>query len=70
MVYYETDAGGAVFSVGSINWYCSLGWDDYANNVATLTENVLREFMWRGRRGLREKDVQAEQVGTPRVSKL
>lgn len=51
MVYYDTDAGGAVFSVGSINWFCSLGWDDYENNVATLTENVIREFLAReGRR--------------------
>ncbi|OQU97973.1 hypothetical protein CLAIMM_03821 [Cladophialophora immunda] len=47
IVYYETDAGGAVFSVGSINWYCSLGWDDYNNNVAKLTENVIREFLTR-----------------------
>ena len=70
MVYYETDAGGAVFSVGSINWYCSLGWDNYANNVAKLTENVLREFMRRGRGGLPGEDIQAEQAGASRVSKL
>ncbi|KAK5263775.1 hypothetical protein LTR99_010880 [Exophiala xenobiotica] len=48
MVYYETQAGGAVFSVGSINWYCSLGWDDYQNNVAKLTGNVIQEFLRRG----------------------
>ncbi|KAJ9608973.1 hypothetical protein H2200_006744 [Cladophialophora chaetospira] len=47
MVYYETNAGGAVFSVGSINWYPSLGWDDYDNNVARLTVNVIREFLRR-----------------------
>jgi hypothetical protein len=47
IVYYDTHAGGAVFSVGSINWFCSLGWDDYENNVAKLTGNVLREFMRR-----------------------
>jgi hypothetical protein len=41
-----TSAGGAVFSVGSINWYSSLGWDAYKSNVAKITENVLREFMW------------------------
>ena len=52
IVYYETDAGGAVFPVGSINWFCSLGWDDHGNHVARLTENVLREFMRRGRGGL------------------
>ena len=45
IVYYETSGGGAVFSVGSINWYCSLGWDGYKNNIAKLTENVLRGFL-------------------------
>ena len=49
MVYYETSGGGAVFSVGSINWYSSLAWDGYDNNVARLTSNVLREFARRGR---------------------
>ena len=47
IVYYDTDFGGAVFSVGSINWFCSLGWDDYHNNVAQLTVNVIREFLRR-----------------------
>ncbi|KIW78493.1 hypothetical protein Z517_08330 [Fonsecaea pedrosoi CBS 271.37] len=55
IVYYETDAGGAVFSVGSINWYCSLGWDDYQNNVAKLTENVIREFMSRAEKNAAAK---------------
>ncbi|RDW58195.1 hypothetical protein BP6252_13606 [Coleophoma cylindrospora] len=45
ITYYQTSGGGAVFSVGSISWYCALGWDDYKNNIATLTENVLREFV-------------------------
>jgi len=27
VVYYVGAGGGAVFSVGSINWYCSLAWD-------------------------------------------
>jgi hypothetical protein len=44
IVYYETAAGGRVFSVGSINWYCSLGWKGYQNHVARLTRNVVREF--------------------------
>jgi len=48
MVIYETSGGGSVFSVGSINWYCSLGWDKYENNVARLTWNVLKEFLRRG----------------------
>ncbi|KAG6365765.1 hypothetical protein INS49_007376 [Diaporthe citri] len=48
MVVYETCGGGSVFSVGSINWYCSLGWDKYENNVARITWNVLKEFIRRG----------------------
>ncbi|KAK5047010.1 hypothetical protein LTR84_006952 [Exophiala bonariae] len=50
MVYYETK-GGAVFSVGSINWYPSLAWDGYKNNVAQLTLNVIAEFLSRSKRG-------------------
>jgi N,N-dimethylformamidase len=45
MVFFETPNGGAVFSVGSINWLGSLGWNGYANNVARVTENVLRRFI-------------------------
>lgn len=47
IVYYETSGGGAVFSVGSINWYCSLGWDGYKNNIARLTGNVLHGLLER-----------------------
>lgn len=49
MTYYENSGGGAVFSVGSINWYSSLAWDGYQNNVAKITDNVLREFLKRGK---------------------
>lgn len=45
MVVYETSGGGRVFSVGSINWYSSLGWNGYDNDVARLTWNVLEEFI-------------------------
>lgn len=45
MVYYVGAGGGAVFSVGSINWYCSLGWDGYDNNVARLTGNIIKGFL-------------------------
>ncbi|EXJ86338.1 hypothetical protein A1O3_03289 [Capronia epimyces CBS 606.96] len=45
ITYYVTSAGGGVFSVGSMNWFCSLGWDDYQNNVATLTRNVILGFL-------------------------
>ncbi|KAL2211519.1 hypothetical protein CC79DRAFT_1392831 [Sarocladium strictum] len=45
MTYYETCGGGAVFSVGSISWYCALGWKAYDNDVATITKNVLYKFL-------------------------
>jgi N,N-dimethylformamidase len=45
MVFFETGHGGGVFSVGSINWLGSLGWNGYANNVSRVTENVLRRFL-------------------------
>jgi len=45
MVFYETSNGGAVFSVGSIAYNQSLGWNNYRNNVARLTGNVLRRFL-------------------------
>ena len=45
MVFFATPGGGAVFSVGSINWLGSLGWNNYANNVSRVTENVLRRFL-------------------------
>ena len=51
MTYYKTAGGGAVFAVGSINWYSSLAWDGYDNNVARMTDNVVREFVRRGRGG-------------------
>ncbi|KAL5088751.1 hypothetical protein Trisim1_006430 [Trichoderma cf. simile WF8] len=47
VTYYETSGGGAVFSVGSINWLCSLGWNHFENNIARLTGNVLQEFVRR-----------------------
>ncbi|MGI9147044.1 MAG: N,N-dimethylformamidase beta subunit family domain-containing protein [Chloroflexota bacterium] len=45
MVFLTTAGGGAVFSVGSINWLGSLGWKAYNNNVSRVTENVLRRFL-------------------------
>ena len=44
LVYLESEGGGAVFSVGSINWIASLPHNGFANNVARITENVLRRF--------------------------
>ena len=45
MVFFETNNGGAVFSVGSIAWAGSLGHNNYDNNVSKLTLNVLRRFL-------------------------
>ncbi|MER8817122.1 N,N-dimethylformamidase beta subunit family domain-containing protein [Mesorhizobium sp. M0965] len=44
MTFFETPAGGAVFSVGSIAWGSSLPHADYVNNVAHISENVLGRF--------------------------
>jgi N,N-dimethylformamidase beta subunit-like, C-terminal len=44
MVFYETPAGGAVFSTGSIAWCGALLDEDGANDVSRITENVLRRF--------------------------
>lgn len=45
MVFFETPAGGAVFSTGSIAWCGSLSHDDYQNDVARITANVLQRFL-------------------------
>ena len=44
MAFFETPKGGAVFAVGSMAWCGSLAHDNYQNNVARLTGNVLRRF--------------------------
>jgi N,N-dimethylformamidase len=44
MTYFETPAGGAVFSTGSISWCGSLSHNDSDNAVSRITENVLRRF--------------------------
>jgi N,N-dimethylformamidase len=45
MVFFETPSGGAVFSTGSIAWAGSLSHEDYENNVARISGNVLRRFL-------------------------
>jgi N,N-dimethylformamidase len=50
MVWFETTAGGQVFSTGSIAWASALGWNGGANNVDTVTTNVLRSFLGTARR--------------------
>lgn len=48
MVFYEGRNGGAVFSTGSIAWCGALLDDDCDNDVARITENVLRRFAREG----------------------
>lgn len=45
IVFYECPGGGAVFSVGSIAWCGSLFFNDYDNDVARVTANVLNRFL-------------------------
>lgn len=52
MTIYENAAGGAVFSVGSIQWCSCLSARDYQNSVARVTGNVLRRLLVRERLGL------------------
>lgn len=45
MVLLEYPGGGAVFSPGSIAWSACLSYNDYDNNVARITANVLDRFL-------------------------
>ncbi len=45
MVFFETGYGGAVFSSGSISWVAAMPWDNFDNNVAHITKNVLERFI-------------------------
>jgi N,N-dimethylformamidase len=44
LTYFEGLAGGAVFSVGSISWCGCLSHNNYDNNIARITGNVLDSF--------------------------
>ncbi len=44
VVFFETPAGGAVFSVGSITFCGSLSHNDYDNNISRMVNNVLTRF--------------------------
>ena len=44
IVFFETPAGGAVFSVGSISWFGALARNGYDNDIAQITANVVRRF--------------------------
>jgi N,N-dimethylformamidase len=45
VVFIDTGTGGKILSAGSICWAGSLAWNGYRNNVATLCENALRDFL-------------------------
>ncbi|MCY3754601.1 MAG: N,N-dimethylformamidase large subunit [Alphaproteobacteria bacterium] len=44
LAFFETAAGGAVFSVGSITYCGSLSHNSYDNNISRITQNVLDRF--------------------------
>jgi N,N-dimethylformamidase len=44
MTFFETPAGGAVFSVGSMTFVGSLPVENYNNLLTRLVTNVLRRF--------------------------
>jgi N,N-dimethylformamidase len=56
LVYMDYPRGGAVFSVGSCTWCASLSHNNYSNNVARISTNVLREFVVVGAAGERAGD--------------
>ena len=45
MVFFEVEGGGAVFSTGSISYAGSLAHNDYDNEIAKLTTNVVQRFL-------------------------
>jgi N,N-dimethylformamidase len=45
MVFFETPVGGAVFSTGSISFAGSLAVDDFDNDIARISNNVLDRFI-------------------------
>ena len=45
IVFFETPGGGAVFSVGSMTWFGSLGHNRYDNDVSTITWNVMARML-------------------------
>lgn len=45
MVYIPVHGGGEVFSASSIAYAGAIAWNDFDNNIATLTNNVLASFI-------------------------
>jgi N,N-dimethylformamidase len=44
LAFGETPSGGALFATLSIAWCGSLSYNNYDNNVARITRNVLKRF--------------------------
>jgi N,N-dimethylformamidase len=45
IVYFNTAAGGAVFSVGSITFCVTLSHNNHQSNISRMLENVPRRFL-------------------------
>jgi len=45
LTFFETPAGGAVFSTGSISYAGALSINAYTNDIAVMTKNVLDRFL-------------------------
>ncbi|MGR8949210.1 MAG: N,N-dimethylformamidase beta subunit family domain-containing protein [Gammaproteobacteria bacterium] len=45
VTFYETRNGGAVFAMSSIAWAGALAHNNYDNNIARITGNVVRRFI-------------------------
>jgi N,N-dimethylformamidase len=45
IVFFETPEGGAMFSTGSITWISSTLENDFDNDIATITRNVVQRFL-------------------------
>lgn len=56
IVFFECQNGGAVFSTGSITWASALAHENYRNNVARMTGNVLQRFLDPAPFPLRDED--------------
>ena len=63
MVFFETPAGGAVFSVGSMTYVGSLPPEGYGNTLARLTTNVLQRF--RDPQPFTQAPAEADQTACP-----
>ena len=44
MVYFSIEGGGAVFSGSSIAYCGALAWNNFENDLETVTTRVLRSF--------------------------